>query len=192
MESALWLSLGLLAGTAQMDPRLADYQWDVSPRAAWGAQALVGRHGLALGLRLWRTRSEQTVDPASPDGRPGVGVTSSEMIGRGRVAAVWGTHVWADAGGGLLHIGYDPDQVVIASGGSPVVVDLKPVNTWSAGGGMALERPLGGAWSASLEVGRRWYALETAHRNGNAIETGRQRFGDWTARLELARLWGRP
>jgi hypothetical protein len=33
--------------------------------------------------------------------------------------------------------------------------------------------------------------MDTAHRNGAAIEYGRQRFGEWNARIELAWAYGR-
>ena len=71
------------------------------------------------------------------------------------------------------------------------VRDLKPIDTWTAGLGLAVERPLPGGWSAGLEAGHRWFELDAAHRNGSTIETRRERFGDWTARVSLARRWGR-
>ena len=72
-----------------------------------------------------------------------------------------------------------------------VAVDLKPIDSWTAGLGLAVERPLPGGWSAGLEAGHRWFELDSAHRNGSTIETRRERFGDWTARASLARRWGR-
>jgi hypothetical protein len=41
-----------------------------------------------------------------------------------------------------------------------------------------------------MEVERRYFALDTAHRNGATIEYSRQSFGDWSARLELAMVYG--
>src|SRR5262245_374555 len=55
------VSVEILAGSAQPVSRLADYQWDVRPRAAWGAQALVSRGALAAGLRWWRSGTTQSL-----------------------------------------------------------------------------------------------------------------------------------
>jgi len=35
------------------------------------------------------------------------------------------------------------------------------------------------------------FPVEAAHRNADTIVTGRETFGDWSARLELARVWDR-
>lgn len=190
MAPALWLSLGLLAGTTQVDPRLADYQWEVSPRPAWGAQGLAGGGRLAAGARLWRDESRQTLDPTS-GAQAKVRRTSAEAVGRARVAAVLGASVWGDVSGGWLRLSYDPDQFSIDTGGTPVTVDLKPIDTWTAGLGLAIERGLRSGWSVGLEAGRRWYELDAAHRAGGSIEVRSERFGDWTGRLALARRWGR-
>jgi hypothetical protein len=190
MGPSLWLSLGLLAGTTQVDPRLADYQWDTTPRAAWGAQALVGTDRLAAGARLWRTQSRQTLDPTSGDDAR-IGATTGELVGRVRLAGVLGTGLWGDASGGWMRLSYDPDRLTFDAGGTPVTVDLQPIDTWTAGLGLAMERPLPGGWSAGLEAGHRWFELDAAHRNGHTIEVRRERVGDWTARAVLARRWGR-
>jgi hypothetical protein len=190
MAPSLWLSLGLLAGTTQIDPRLADYQWDTTLRPAWGVQALAGTHRLATGVRLWRTESRQTLDPTA--GRDAhVGATTGEVVGRVRLTGVLGTAVWGDMSGGWMRVAYDPNQTTIDAGGTQVVVDLAPIDTWTAGLGLAMERGLPGGWSAGLEAGHRWFELDAAHRNGSTIETRRERFGDWTARVALARRWGR-
>ena len=62
-----WGSVALLGGSTFIDPRLANYQWDTRPRAAWGAQALVGRGRVALGARAWRSQTVQVLDlPGGP------------------------------------------------------------------------------------------------------------------------------
>ena len=190
MAPELWLSLGLLAGTTQLDSRMADYPWDTSPRLDWGAEALVGTNGLATGVRLWRSGSEQTVDPTAAE-QPSVTITTLDLVGRKRIAERWGLGLWGDLSGGWLRVAYDPDQIAIDAGGTPVVVDLKSVDTWSAGCALAIERSFPGGWSAGLQAGHRWFELDTAHRNGNTIENRREEFGDWTARVALARRWGR-
>ena len=184
-----WVGLGVRVSATQLDDRLADYQWDVTPRAAWGAEAAVGRGRFGAGLRLEATRTVQ--DVGSSSGTPAVHRTTLELVGRGRLASRWGVAVLASASAGWLHLGYHPDRMAIESGSGTLVVDFEPIDTWVAGGGLMLERPLGGPWLVSFEIDHRVFDLDTAHRNGTAIAVGRERFGDWNARLGLSRVWGR-
>ncbi|HKQ59159.1 MAG TPA: hypothetical protein VJY35_14960 [Candidatus Eisenbacteria bacterium] len=166
---------------------MADYQWNTRPRAAWGAQGLAGIGRWAAGVRLWSTRTTQSIGDLGE--APGVRATSLELVGQGRIGAWRGTRLLARAGGGWLHLGYDPDRITIQpSGSSPIVVDLAPVNTWTGGGGLALERTLLPGWSAALGVERRMFAIDTAHRAGDEVVLERKTFGDWTARVELTRV----
>jgi hypothetical protein len=56
---------------------------------------------------------------------------------------------------------------------------------------VALRHALPGPWSTGLEVERRVFGLDTAHRNGSVIEERRETFGEWSVRLEVARWFGR-
>jgi hypothetical protein len=189
-----WFSIGILSGSTRLDDGLADYQWDMTPRVDWGAQTLLGRGRLAIGLRLWRARTTQQLDPSNVSSSAEVRATSTELVGHGRLAAALGCELMAVASGGFLHLGYHPDRVSIASagGGAPIAVDLTPVNEWIGGAGLALRRPLRGPWAAGVELDHRLFGLDTAHRNGVVIEYGRRTFGDWSARLELAWVSRRP
>lgn len=190
MMPAIAFSLGLLGGTTLWDSKLDDYQWDVAPRAAFGAVARVSAGRFGAGLRVWQSATTQRLgDPGTPS--PQVRATSVELIGQGRIASVLGARVLATASAGRIHLGYEPDHVTLDSPGGPIAVELAPVATWSAGGGLAVERALAGPWLASLSVDRQMFAFETAHRNGNAIETRRESFGDWNARLGVEWLIGR-
>jgi hypothetical protein len=187
-----WFSLGLLTGSTQADGALADYQWVTTRRAAWGAEALIGRGRFATGLRAWRAQTVQRIGGTTSSGDPSVRWTSLSLVGEARVATLWGNQIRGLASGGRVHLGYRPDQVMVDVGaGSPIVVDLKPIDEWIAGGGVGVRRTVGERWSFGLEVERRIFGLDTAHRNGTEIEVGRQSFGDWSARLELARLYRR-
>ncbi len=187
-----WLTLGVLTGATRFDPHLADYQWNVSPRAAWGAQAIAGIGRFGAGLRVWRSQTTQHIDLAD-DENPAVRATSLELLGRARLLSRWGTDLEAGATTGWLHLGYAPDHVTIAGsgGGPPIDVALKSVDEWVAGGGLALRHPLIGPWAASVELDSQVFGMTTAHRSGSAIVMGRERFDDWSARLELARVYGR-
>ena len=189
-----WVSVGLLSGSTWLDHRLADYQWDMTPRMDWGAQTLVGAGRFTTGLRLWRSRTTQQIDPSDATAAAEVHSTSTEVVGRGRLATALGCDLMAVASVGLLHLGYHPDQVTVtpSGGGAAIAVDLTPVNEWIGGGGFAMRRPLRGPWAAGVEIDHRLFGLDTAHRNGSVIEYGRQSFGDWSARVELAWVYRRP
>ena len=187
-----WLTLGVLTGATRFDPHLADYQWNANPRVAWGAQALAGIGRYGAGLRVWRSQTTQHIAMAD-DENPAVRATSLELVGRGRLLTGWGNEFEASVATGWLHLGYAPDHVTIASsGGGPAIdVALKPVDEWVAGGGFAVRRPVTEAWTAALELDSRVFGMKTAHRSGSTIVVGRERFSDWSARLELARVFGR-
>jgi hypothetical protein len=182
-----WISLGMLGGSTRPDPALADYQWDVRPRGAWGAQALIGGDRFATGLRAWRSGTTQRIgagiDPVS------VRETSVELVGRAHLAERFGIGASLVAGAGRLHLGFDPDRVAIPleGGGSAGEASLAPIDEWMASAGMALARPIAERWALGLEIDHRRFALDTAHREGDAIESARTSFGEWSVRLELAR-----
>jgi len=185
-----WLSLGVLSGTTAFDHHLADYQWDVTPRAAWGLQALAGRGRATVGLRVWRAGTTQHIDYADVT-NAAVHATTADLLGRVRLLAVWGTELDACASAGWIHLGYRPDHVEISASGGPVTqVALGPVNAWSGGGGIAVRRRVIGPWTAAADVERQLFGMKTAHASGGTIVVGRESFGEWSARFELARTWG--
>ncbi len=167
---------------------MADYQWDVRPHAAWGAQLLAGLGSCAAGLRWWQGGTTQSLGLAGVTD-PSVRTSSLELIARARVATWRGLALEATAAGGRLALHYRPDHVTVGTGGAPVEVTLAPVHDWVAGAGLALQAPLPGDWNWGLELERRVFALDTAHRNGNAIEYGRETFGDWDARVAVTHAW---
>jgi hypothetical protein len=184
------LALSLLSGSTRADAGLSAYQWSTTPRMAWGAQALAGRGRFEIGPRLWRSSTTQRIDVPGVTASPTVRSTSLELVGRGRVATCWDARLLASASGGRLHLGYDPDQIVIPSYGlgAPIVARFTPVDEWIAGLGLGVERPLLERWTVGLAFERRIFGLDTAHRSGNVIVNARESFGDWSARLELSRL----
>lgn len=188
-SNSRWYSLGLLTGSVKLDASLANYQWDVTPRVAWGGQAMAGQGPWALGARVLQTQTTQAtgVGGASPTVRE----TSCELVGNARLLRPFGVEVLALASTGLVHLGYHPDEMTLDVSGTPVVVDFKPVNQWIAGAGMSARRAVSGPWQAGAEVEWRRFSMDTAHRNGNSIETRREAFDDWSIRLELARRIGR-
>src|SRR5262245_56083647 len=191
-EDPIWFGAALLAGSTLIDPHFSDFQWDIEPRAAWGAEVMAGRGPWVSGLRVWRATSTQSI------GQPGaesadVALTTAEVFGQRRIAGFLGAELFTTASAGGLWLGYRPDQVTFTpSGGLPITVDLDPIHEWTAGAGLAVRRPCAGPWSMSLAVDYQVFGLDTTHRNGNQIETNRESFGDWSARLGFAWSTRRP
>lgn len=181
------VSVGMLGGSSKPDAGLADYQWETLPRAAWGAQALAGRGALSGGLRLWRSATTQRHALPAGDALSTVHWTSVEAVGRARLATVWGVGVHGSVSSGWLRLSYAPERMTIDAGGTPVEVVFAPIDAWIAGAGMAFTRPLAAGWTAGLEIDRRAFRMDTAHRSGGSIEYHRDTFGDWSARVEIAR-----
>jgi hypothetical protein len=188
VPAARWVSVAALGGATLLDRSLADFRWDVEPRAAWGAQLLAGTGGRAFGARV---RRESTVQRLGFDGGvvpAAVRVTSLELVARTRVARVAGTELALTATGGRVHVGYHPDHLTVpaAVAGSDLEVALAPLDAWTFGGGAAARHALSGRWSLGIAVERRGYGWEAARRAGDSIAVGHESFGDWNAHLELA------
>jgi hypothetical protein len=178
-----WLELGADAGSARFDGSLADYQWDVTPGRAFGAQAIAGLGRFGLG---GRGSTNATTQRLALDGVPDPRVTATrlELVGRARLVTALGCDVQALASGGRQRLVYEPSRLDLPSGGGPpVTVDLKPVDGWIAGTGMALTRRISGPWRASLAITHRWFALDTAHQAGGTVVDQRQTFGMWDAQV---------
>lgn len=183
-------SLGVSGGTARFDAHLADYQWNLAPRPAWGAQAgaAFGRFGVAL--RAGVAAATQHVDAAASTTDPAVRVTTFDLAGEAELARPLGTALLARASTGRVTLGYAPDRVTLDAGGTTAQVELPPVHAWTWGAGAALRRELAPRWIATLAVERQSFAFDTAHRTGASVAYARETFGNWNGRLELARLFG--
>lgn len=176
----LWLAVGADAGLARYDSKLADYQWDVNAHGAWGAEALAGLGPLALGARVaGNSTTQQLGIDGVPD--PTVSATRYGLVGRMRLVSLFGTDLALSGNAGRQHLAYHPSEITLSPGGGapPVTVDLKPVDSWIGGGGMALRRALVGPWSLTAGVEHDWFAIDTAHNAGGTVVTGSQTFGMW-------------
>jgi hypothetical protein len=185
--AAIDLSAGILAGALQPDARAADHQWDVAPRAAWGAQALAGAGRWAGGARVWIADHEHELGlPDAPTAR--VRASRWEAVGRRELLAFGGWRASATASAGLLRLAWRPDEVAAQSGGSgpAVVVALRPVHEWTGAAGVAVQRRLAARWALGAELEHGVYALDVARREGDDVVVRRERFGEWSARVELA------
>ena len=188
----LWFGAGLLAGSTLVDSRFASFQWDVQPRASFGGEVMAGRGPWVSGLRLWRAKSTQSVGPPGQESSD-VAITTLDFFAQRRVASFLGADLFTTASAGGMWLGYQPDQVTITPSGSPpLVVDLEPIHEWTAGAGLAVRRPWSGPWSTSFAVDYQVFGLTTSHMNGSEVETNRESFGEWSARLGLAWSSRRP
>lgn len=188
----VWLSIGALTGSTQPSAHLADYQWDTRLHPGFGAEALAGRGRIAAGLRVWSTQTTQTIDVSGASQSPVVRSTTVEAVTRARLLSWFDMPVFATASTGWLHMGYHPDQVTIPAGaGGPVVVDLKPIDEWTGGAGLAVAREVAAKWSLGVGIDYSLFRLDTAHRNGSGIVNSRESFGQWSARFEVARRFER-
>ncbi len=183
-------SLGVASGTTRFDQHLADYQWDLAPRAAFGAQAGVSAGRFGLALRGWTATAHQFVDASASVPDPAVRVTTFDLLGEAEVARALGVSLLARASTGRVALGYSPGRVTLDAGGGPVVVALDPVHAWTWGFGGALRHGLAPGWTVTLGAERTAFAFDTAHRSGPSVELARETFGNWNGRLELARLFG--
>lgn len=181
-------TLSVLAGGVQPVARMADYQWDLHPHAAWGGELLAGRGRLSAGVRFWHAGTTQSLAIAGvPD--PAVHANSLELLTRMTVARGRWWRLSAFASAGRLSLTWTPDRVTVPSGGGPVEVAFTPVHEWVGGAGLGFGIPLTPGWETGFQMERRAYALDTAHRSGSNVVEAREWFGDWTARVSLARTW---
>ena len=174
------LSLGADAGFARYDAKLADYQWDVSARGAWGVETLAGLGPLALGARIAGNSTTQQLGlDGVPD--PTVSATRYGLVGRYRIVRLLGTDLALSGNAGRQHLAYHPSEITFSPGGGapPVTVELKALDSWIGGGGVALRRALVGPWSLTAGLEHDWFALDTAHNAGGTVVTGRETFGMW-------------
>ena len=181
-------SLGISGGTTRFDTHLADYQWNLTPRPAWGVQvgASLGRLGLAL--RASTSSATQHVDASVAD--PVVRVTTIDLAGECEAARPLGFALLARTSGGRVALTYSPDHAELATGSGTTNVELAPVHAWSWGVGAAVRRELASRWSATLAFERQAFAFDTAHRTGSSVTLAREGFGNWNGRFELARVFG--
>jgi len=107
-------------------------------------------------------------------------------VGRRRIVQLGGQSLAASASAGRARVAFDPGTVAVDDGaGGAIAVTLAPVESWSWGAGLAVERPLSASWSAGVEGDFGRYAMDTAHRAGEEIVREETAFTDWGVRLVL-------
>ena len=184
-ERGFGVDLG--AGSQLLDARLDDYRWEVDPRPVLGAELWLRRGRLELGAGLDRSSTRQGTGLPGVVTAPRVDLTAATLRARFDLVDVGGVSVGTAAGLGGLHLGWDPDTATWSVDGSatPIRVDYAPVDTWRIELGLRARVTLSGP--VSMGVASTWstFALDTAHRSGDAIVERRERFDAFDARLFL-------
>lgn len=188
-RAGAWLEAGPLAGGLGLDSDLAAYRWDTRPAPLWGGRVLAGRGRLALGVDGWRSRTTQGTGLPESSVAPRVSLETVAVVGLARVASPLGCELWLGGQAGRLHVGWEPDHLVVEAAGDPVTVTYAGVDTWCAGPAAELRRQLAPSLQALAQAGWSSWSLDTAHRAGGDIVYGQERFAQWTARLQLAWRW---
>jgi hypothetical protein len=184
-----WFGVGTYAGAVLLDEHLADYRWDTSPQAVYGLQGTWMRDRYGVGARVWRTGTTQATGILGSISSPSVNLTGFDLVVEPRLGAWRGLQFFAMASGGLLHLSYSPESIVIEDPGSGETIEVStpPIDEWIGGAGFAMRHHLPGRATLGLSIERSIFRLDTAHRQDDAIVEDRETFGNWMARLELSR-----
>ena len=183
------LAIGPLIGATALDQSLANYRWDTRPALQSGVQATLYRGRFGAGVRVLRSQTTQGSGILGATEAPQVNLTSFDIIGEARVVRYLGAELWGTAHTGLLHLGYDPDQIVFDPGaGGPITVAYDPISEWDFGLGLEVRRELMTHMALSLQAEGSTFALDTARRRGNEIVQSRERFYGWSLRLQVSWL----
>lgn len=183
------LTLAATGGFSRADAARARYRWDDRAHAAYGASALLARGRFAAGARFERTGATQALElgGAAP-AEAAIAGTSLEALARVRVARVGGASLALTGAAGRTWFAWTPENVDVNTGAGVTTVRFAPVATPSAAAGAVCAWEAG-RWQLGLAAERRFVSLETAHRAGDQVVYSKETFGDWNARLEVARTF---
>jgi len=182
------LAIGPFVGAVVFDQSLSNYRWDTRPAIQTGLQTTLYRGRVGAGIRLWRTHTTQSTGIPGTTDAPRVNLTGVDVVGAVRALSYRGVELWGSGHGGLLHLGYDPDQLTVNTGGIPITVDYKPITEWDFGVGIEIRREMTRQMALSLQGDWSSFALDTARRVGAQIVESRERFYGWSLRLQASWL----
>lgn len=177
-----------VAGVTAFDRDLDNYRWDLGPHPTWGLEVRATRGRFGLGWRASRTATTQATGIPGETQQPDVRLTSVEMLGEVSVLEWRGTEALVLGQFGRLHLGYDPDVLVLDPGSGPIEVRYQALDEWTGGLGLGLRHAFPAGPVVGLAAERSWFGLDTSHRAGDDIVERRETFGNWTVRASVG--WG--
>jgi len=183
---ASWrIAIAPTIGVLMLDSHLADYRWDTSPAVQPGLRIGVHHSRYAAALRTSWSSTEQSTGLLGETTTPRVHLTQLDLSLEGRLATFQRIEVWGSCHGGRMFLGYEPDQMMVDAGGSPVTVSFDAIDEWCYGFGAALRRDIARHLALGLQVDGTGFQLDTAHRSGNEIVESREGFVNWSVSLSL-------
>jgi len=188
---AVEVTVAPVAGATSFDRDLDNYRWDLGPHPTWGLEVRATRGRFGLGLRASRTVTTQATGILGESRRPDVRLTAFELLGETSLLEWRGTRALLLAQAGRLHLGYDPDVLVLDPGSGPIEVRYAALDEWTGGVGLGLRHDLAGRATLGLTAERSWFGLDTSHRAGDDIVERRETFGNWTVRASVGWVFGR-
>lgn len=183
---ASWrISIAPVVGALLLDSHLADYRWDTSVSMQPGLR-IGAHHGrFATALRTSWSSTEQATGLTGATSAPRVHLTQLDLALEGRIATLQRIELWGSGHGGRMFLGYEPNQMTVDAGGSPVTVSFDPINEWCYGFGVALRRDVARHLALGLQLDGTGFQLDTAHRVGSEIVESRESFVNWSLSVAL-------
>jgi hypothetical protein len=183
---ASWrISIAPTIGVLLFDSHLADYRWDTSISTEPGLRLGVHHARYGAALRTSWAATEQSTGLIGETESPRVHLTQLDVALEGRIATLSGIEVWGSGHGGRMFLGYQPDQMTVDAGGSPVTVSFDAIDEWCYGAGVSFRRDVAHHLALGLQLDGTGFQLDTAHRSGNEIVTAREGFVNWSLSLAL-------
>lgn len=183
-EPAAWrVSIAPTVGALALDSHFADYQWDTAVAFQPGLRAAIHRARFAAAVRTSWSGTQQAAGLAGE--APKVHMTQLDLALEGRIASWMGVDLLGSGHGGRMFLGYEPDQMTVDAGGSPVTVSFDPITEWCYGLGVAIRRDVARHLALGLQLDRTTFRLDTAHRSGAEIVEARESFSNWSLSLAL-------
>jgi hypothetical protein len=185
-EGASWrVSIAPTVGALLLDSHLADYQWDTSVAVQPGLRVGIHHARFATALRTSWSGTQQSAGLIGETASPDVHMTQLDLALEGRIASWQRIELWGTGHGGRMFLGYEPDQMTVDAGGSPVTVEFDPITEWCYGLGIALRGDVARHLALGLQLDRTTFRLDTAHRSGDEIVEAREGFSNWSLSLAL-------
>ena len=179
------LSIAPTIGALALDSHLSDYRWDTSVSMQPGLRVGLHHARFTTAFRTaWSGTEQATGIPGEPTS-PSVHLTQLDLALEGRMATWAGVEMWASGHGGRLFLGYEPDQMTVDAGGTPVTVSFDAITEWCYGLGLAFRRDVARHLALGLQLDQTTFRLDTAHRSGDEIVEARESFSNWSLSLSL-------